>query len=184
MKYRWLVISVLVIFFLFRLPDWRNPFRDLFDDLTDPDPVVRMIAKGKLVGAKDDTFPFLIKELESGNLETQMEIIQVLGFIGDSRAFYPLVKFLKHENYKVKIFTIDAIAQMKIKKAIPTLKSLIGDSDPKVEMWVYFNLAKRDDFYEVDMLKEALKEEKYSDGFRKSMKEWIPKVEARRTHQS
>ena len=108
----------------------------LNDLLLSHDAEIRNHAKSKLVQIGSKAVPILLENLQSDNVDLLIHTLNVLEFIGDISAAYPIRKFLYNEpkDANVRFAAYETLGKLPLKKGAFLLTA--GLSDPELQVRV------------------------------------------------
>lgn len=181
-----LIGFVLVFWSLFGIPfidhERESQLQFQIDHLNSADGRIRLIAAANLVSFGDEALPLLLKTIEEDNLRIKIEVIQILGFIGNPKAIDPLIKLFDHKHWRVRFFAIDAFRELKAKKVIPLLKSkIVHDENKNVKLAALLTLGKMEEFDDVEFLKSLLRsKDQYEPYYPAEVSKMIERIESKK----
>ncbi len=155
-------------------------FEEHLKNLKSSDERLRLTSISELISMGDKINPNLLTAIEKDeNVLFKLSVIQILGDIKNLSSINTFIKYLNHENWRVRFFSVESLGRLNTSQAIIPLKKLIEcEKNKNVIIISLLSLNKIDEFEDIKFLKGLLENGyKFEDVIIKEIKRIINEIE-------
>ncbi len=158
-----LVGAVILLLLIFGIPfedkSDNMSFEEHLKNLKSSDESIRLSAISELTSMGDKINPNLLTAIEEDeNVLFKISVIQILGDIKNLSSINMFIKYLNHDNWRVRFFSAESLGRLNTSHAIIPLKNLIeSEKNRNVILVSLLSLNKIDEFEDIEFLKSLLK---------------------------
>ncbi len=174
-----LLLLVFGIFFIENKTENESYEKEL-ENLKSADEGIRMSAISKLTSMGDKINPVLLSEIEKhDDILFKISVLQILGEIQNVSSVNTYIKYLHHDNWRVRFFSAESLGKLSACQAIIPLEDLIKEEkNSNVILIALLSLDKISEFNNIEFLKDLINSDnKYEAFIIKEIKKMIDNIE-------